>query len=123
MPRVVHFEVTCDDVERAVKFYENVFGWKFNKWEGPIEYWLVNTGEKDQPGINGGFMKREKSDEGSVYNTIDVPSVDDYIAKIKQAGGEIEVDKVAVPGVGWFAYFKDPEGNVFGIMEEDSQAE
>ena len=122
MSRVVHFEVMCDDVDRAVKFYETVFGWKFNKWDGPIEYWLVDTGDKDQPGINGGFMKREKSGGGTVCNTIDVASVDSYIAKIKQAGGEIEVDKAAVPGVGWFAYFKDPEGNVFGIMEEDSSA-
>ena len=47
MPRVVHFEINADDVERAVQFYSDVFGWKAEKWAGPMEYWLIMTGEGD----------------------------------------------------------------------------
>jgi len=49
MPRVVHFEIHAGDCERAVKFYKAVFGWEFQKWEGPAEYWMVMTGPNDQP--------------------------------------------------------------------------
>ncbi|KKM25017.1 hypothetical protein LCGC14_1599260, partial [marine sediment metagenome] len=54
MNRVIHFELNADDPQRAIEFYEKVFGWNTNKWEGEFDYWLVNTGEEDEPGINGG---------------------------------------------------------------------
>jgi predicted enzyme related to lactoylglutathione lyase len=58
MPRVVHFEINADNPERAVKFYQNIFGWKVNKWVGPMDYWLISTGDKEQPGIDGAIMKK-----------------------------------------------------------------
>ena len=121
MPRVVHFEVEADKPERAIKFYEKVFGWKIEKWKGPIEYWLITTGKKDELGIDGGLSKRTEG-EPSTVNTIDVPSVDEYIKKVESNGGSIIRPKMAVPGVGWMAYFKDPEGNMFGMMQEDTSA-
>ena len=57
MPRVVHFESTANEPEKVVDFYQKVFGWKVTKWEGPQEYWLVETGEAEEPGINGGIMR------------------------------------------------------------------
>jgi hypothetical protein len=121
MLRIVHFEINADDPERAVRFYQRVFGWKIDKWAGPVDYWLVTTGEESQPGINGGIMKR-MSPQASTYNTVDVPSVDKFTRKITEEGGKIVVPKMAVPGVGYMAYCADTEGNVFGIMEEDPKA-
>ena len=121
MSRVVHFEIHVDDLNRASTFYKNVFGWKFDKWEGPQEYWLVTTGDSAQPGINGGMMKR-RDPAGSVYNSIDVPSVDEYVGKITAQGGQIVVPKMPIPGVGWLAYFKDTEGNISGIYQHDPAA-
>ena len=118
MGRVVHFEIPTDDVERAIRFYRQVFGWKIEKWEGPVEYWLVTTGPEGEPGIDGGMGKRTSPSEG-VVNTIDVRSVDDTVEKIEQAGGKIIRPKQAVPGVGWLAYCEDSEGNPFGIMQAD----
>ena len=46
MPRPCHFDLTADEPERAMKFYKDVFGWKFEKWDGPMEYWMVTTGTK-----------------------------------------------------------------------------
>ena len=118
MPRVTHFEIYVDDPERSTKFYSDVFGWKIEKWEGPFDYWLITTGPKDQPGINGGIAKRDKPEQSTI-NTIDVPSVDDYIAKITKAGGKVIMPKMAIPGVGYMAHCADTEGNTIGIMQED----
>lgn len=120
MPRVVHFEIQADDPERAVRFYEKVFGWKIKKWEGPVDYWLVTTGEPGQPGIDGAIMRR--TNHGTTYNTIDVPSVDEFTKAIEKAGGKVVMPKTAVPSVGYMAYCADTEGNVFGIMQEDPSA-
>jgi predicted enzyme related to lactoylglutathione lyase len=116
MKRVVHFEISTDDPERAANFYRNVFGWKIEKWEPPIDYWLVTTGEDTEPGINGGIKRRSDPAVGTV-NTIDVPSIDDIIAKIESGGGKVVMPKTEIPGVGFHAYCQDSEGNVFGLME------
>ena len=121
MPRVVHFEIDAEKPERAISFYEKVFGWKVEKWEGPVEYWLITTGKEDEPGIDGGLSKRSGSVPSTV-NTVEVDSVDYFVKKVEQNGGTIVSPKHAVPGVGYLAYFKDPEGNVFGMMERDEAA-
>jgi uncharacterized protein len=121
MPRIIHFELPADNPERAAEFYENVFGWQFQKWEGPQEYWLITTGPKDQPGINGGLMRRQYPGAGTC-NTVDVASVDGAVTTIAKHGGKNVVPKMAVPGVGYLAYCSDPEGNVFGLMQADPNA-
>lgn len=120
MPRVIHFEIQADEPERAAEFYKNVFGWKIDKWEGPQEYWLATTGEEGDPGINGAITKRVHP---GTTNTIDVPSVDEYVKKIEESGGKATTPKTAIPGIGYFAYCEDTEGNAFGIMESDESVQ
>ncbi len=121
MSRVVHFEIAVDDFNRARAFYENVLGWRFHKWEGGPEYWLITTGAEG-PGIDGGLMARQ---EGwpSVVNTVDVAAIDDAIAAVTANGGRVVAPKMAVPGVGYLAYCADTEGNVFGMMQNDPNAQ
>jgi len=121
MPRVIHFEIPADKPERAVQFYKDVFGWQFQKWEGPQEYWVVTTGANEQPGINGGLLPRPHPGAGTV-NTIDVSSVDDAVKKIESSGGRLTVPKMPITGVGYLAYCTDPEGNTFGVMQLDASA-
>ena len=121
MSRIVHFEIPADDPQRAIEFYETVFGWRIEKWDGPIEYWLVMTGPEDEPGIDGGLARREDPAIG-VENTIDVQDLDASLISVTDQGGEIIRPKMAVPGVGWMAYIKDTEGNVFGLMQSDPDA-
>jgi predicted enzyme related to lactoylglutathione lyase len=116
--RVVHFEIPADDPERAVKFYAKIFGWKIKKWEGGIDYWLVATGDRSAPGIDGAIMQRSEM-ASAVVNSIDVTSVDDFIKKVTKNGGKVVTPKTPIPGVGYFAYCKDTEGNMFGIMQSD----
>jgi predicted enzyme related to lactoylglutathione lyase len=121
MPRIVHFEINVDNPERASKFYSDTFGWKFQKWDGPSEYWMVNTGPDSQPGINGGMMKRPHPGATTV-NTIGVASVDESIAAVTKNGGKVVLPKTAIPTIGWFAYCADTEGNQFGVMQPDPNA-
>lgn len=119
MPRPTHFEIPADRPERAIAFYEKVFGWRFTPWDGPMPYWLVATGEG--PGINGGLHPRAHPGQGPV-NTVDVPSCDQVLEQVAAAGGATVVPKMAVPGIGWLAYCTDPEGNSFGVMQADEKA-
>jgi predicted enzyme related to lactoylglutathione lyase len=121
MPRVVHFEINVDNPERASKFYSDTFGWTFQKWGGPSEYWLVTTGADSQPGINGGMMKRPHPGAATV-NTIGVASVDESVAAVTKNGGKVVMPKTAIPTIGWFAYCTDTEGNTFGVMQPDAGA-
>ena len=121
MPRVVHFEINADNPERAVKFYEKSFGWKIQKWDGPMDYWLITTGDKEKPGIDGAIMKKANP-QATIFNTIDVSSIDEYQKKVVDNGGKIIMPKDAVPGVGYFSYCTDTEGNTFGLMQYDPKA-
>jgi uncharacterized protein len=121
MGKVVHFEIPADNADRAIEFYKKAFGWSVHKWEGPMDYWLVDTGPDNAPGICGGLMVRSRPDE-SVVNTIGVESTDEAVKAIESAGGVIVMPKMAVPGVGWMAYFRDTEGNTFGVMQSDPMA-
>ena len=128
MPRVIHFEIHAENPERAVDFYKKVFGWSFQKWGGPMDYYLVTTGEAGQPGINGGLMRRQGPPpaEGQPVNayvcTIDVPNIDEFSSKALAAGARVALPKMPVPGIGWLAYFKDTEGNIFGMIQNDPNA-
>lgn len=128
MPRPVHFEIQADDPARAIKFYETLFGWSFQKWDGPMPYWLVTTGPDGTPGINGGLHPRmgpKPQPEQAVIAfvcTMMVDSVDAYVTKATQAGAKICVPKMPIPGIGWLAYANDTEGNIFGMMQSDPAA-
>jgi predicted enzyme related to lactoylglutathione lyase len=118
--KVIHFEIPADNPVRAVDFYKKVFGWKFEKY-GPMNYWLITAGDKKEPGINGAIAEKDETHPTTV-NTISVPSFEAAVAQINEAGGEVLMSKMAVPGVGYMTYCKDTEGNIFGIMQTDSNA-
>jgi uncharacterized protein len=120
MNRPIHFEIPAEKPERAMQFYEKVFGWTFERWNGPMEYWTVKTGDSE-PGINGGLMTRRDPAQPCV-NTMGVADLDATVVVVEGAGGECVVPKMPIPGVGWLAYFKDTEGHIFGAMQADPSA-
>ena len=121
MNRPVHFEIPATDPDKIMAFFKSVFGWSFQKWDGPMPYWMAVTGPNDQPGINGGVMLRHHPEQ-PMANTIDVVDLDACVASVLANGGAIALAKMPVPGVGWLAYFKDPEGNIHGVMQTDPNA-
>jgi uncharacterized protein len=121
MGRVSHFEITADDPDRAAAFYRKAFDWELKDWGGPFKYLLATTGPKDQVGIDGAIMPR--GDRGqAVINTISVDRWEDGARAVTEAGGQLLMEKDAVPGQGYFAYCKDTEGNIFGIFEANPNA-
>ncbi len=128
---IVHFEIPADDTERAMNFYQNIFGWKFNKFDMPNDsstagepYYGVMTAETDEQGmnktpgtINGGLMKR--TNPGQIFtNYISIDSIDEVMPKITEQGGTVVMPKTEIaPGMGWIALFQDPEKNLLGLHE------
>ncbi|MDX1441197.1 MAG: VOC family protein [Nitrosopumilaceae archaeon] len=122
MNKVVHFEIPFDDQSRAHKFYSEVFGWQITKYP-EMDYYLVTTTPSDEnmrpkePGsINGGLLKKDPSGKHPVL-VIDVPSIDEHLAKIESAGGKTVMPKMKVGDFGLYARIEDTEGNVIGIWQ------
>lgn len=118
MPRIVHFEIPYDDAGRAEAFYSSVFGWNIQGWGDEPTYQLMysGSGEEGEPGIDGALYLRRDPDVG-IVDYVNVPSVDDYLVRVVDAGAEIVQEKVPIPGVGFSAIFRDPEGNLIGLFE------
>lgn len=122
MSRIIHFEIAANNPEKVIAFYKSVFGWNVQQW-GNEEYWLAFTGDKSKPGIDGAFFKPKGIMPGNGFvNTIQVENLDDSIEKVKTSGGELVVDKMTLPGIGFLCYCKDVEGTIFGMMQEDLNA-
>ncbi|HSF27308.1 MAG TPA: VOC family protein [Actinomycetes bacterium] len=128
--RPVHFEIHASDPTAVREFYQSVLGWRFQQW-GDNPYWIVITGDGDpmagvphsQPGVDGGLLPRlgGRPEEGQPVNafvmTVEVPDCDAYVDKAVAAGGSVALPANDMAGVGRLAYVKDPDGNLFGMLE------
>jgi uncharacterized protein len=121
---IAYFEIQSSEPEREVRFYTEIFGWKFEKDNTlPLEYYRVKTA-----GINGGLLKRPAPLPASGSGTnaftcsIQVENFDRTSALILKNGGQVAMPKFAVPGKCWQGYFTDPDNNTFGIIEADTNA-
>jgi uncharacterized protein len=127
MPAPCYFEIHADDCQRAQTFYGTVFGWIFTPFEAPdVEYYRINTGE---PGaMMGGLLKRPGTVQpfqapNAFVVTLLVESVDACVEKALAAGALVAMGKFAIKGLGWTAYLIDTEKNIFGLFQEDAQAQ
>jgi hypothetical protein len=116
---IMHFEIPADDVERAKKFYEHVFGWKIEQYPMPPgqEYWGVTAKDSNEQGINGGLMKRQMPGQ-PFTNYVTVDSIDVMIPIVHAQGGKVALPKQEIGGgMGWIAAFLDPENNLIGLHQ------
>jgi len=116
MSRVVHFELPSTDIAASRKFYETVLGWKFEKYPGPMDYWLISTGDPSSLGINGGLGGAANEFKATV-NTVGVGDIDEVLKLVLANGGQIIMPKDEIPGVGLLAYVREPGGAVFGVIQ------
>ncbi len=119
MPNIVFFEVPVNDVDRAKGFYSDIFAWRINCIPEK-DCCEINTNVST--GITHGGILRRVHPEQRITNYIEVPSVDEYSAKVEKLGGKVILPKKAVPAVGYFAICQDTEGNTFILWECDNQA-
>jgi uncharacterized protein len=127
MARIVHFEIQASQPQALADFYTELLGWSITKWEG-ADYWLIDTGPADRPGINGGLLPRSGAAPAEVQAvnafvcTAGVESLDETLTRATSLGATVALPKNAVPGVGWLAYIKDLDGNVLGLLQPDESA-
>lgn len=120
----LYFEIQADDTQRAIRFYSQLFAWKFSEVKGaPVPYWRIETG-----GSMGGLLQRPLpvppplSGANAFVCSVEVDDFDSAHKMILQQGGIVALPKFAVPGTCWQGYFIDTEGNTFGVFEVDENA-
>ncbi len=124
MSRVIHFEIHASDPGPLIDFSAALQGWTFAKQEG-MDYWLIDTGPADQPGINGGLVRRpvagpaESQAVNAFVCTVEVDALDETLATNSWRGGLVALSRIPVPGLGRLADIKDPDGNVLELVEPD----
>ena len=127
MPKnnVSSFAIHADDVQRCRRFYESVFGWRFEPW-GPPDFYLIHTGDEGDPGIQGLMHKRMEPRGAGGPNcfecSISVEDLDGVTTAISQHGGKILMNKAPIPTVGVLTKFEDSEGNVVGAIRYEKKA-
>src|SRR5262245_3160125 len=123
MDKVVHFEIPFDNKQRAMKFYNDAFGWQLMDM-AEMNYVMAASGPMDnetqrpsEPGfINGGLFQRPaEAPNPTIY--MGVSSIESTIKKVETAGGKVVTPKTPIPGMGAYARIKDSEGNVVGLFE------
>ena len=126
MNRVYTFDLPVDHMERAKKFYEEVFGWEIapipgsgGNYHSAITVPSDENGEPKIPGgINGGFYQRGTHGLTGTFIEINVPSIDKYLKKVEEAGGKTVLPRGSISNLGFFAVVKDTEGNIIGLWED-----
>ena len=120
---VSHFDILADDLPRARRFYERVFGWAFRAW-GPPDFFLIQTGPDSDPGIQGALSRRHDPVTGrgtlGFVCTISVDDIDATAAAIEAHGGKITLPRTVIATVGTLIQFDDTEGNVVCAMKYDA---
>lgn len=114
---LAHFAIHADDCQRAKRFYEAVFGWRFEPW-GPPDFWLIRT----SPGaVGGSLQKRQEPVSGRGMTgfecTIAVEDVDATASAISNAHGTVTMKPFEIEGVGTLIQFEDTEGNKVCAMQ------
>jgi predicted enzyme related to lactoylglutathione lyase len=126
MPNVAHFAINADNVPRAKRFYERVFGWTFSAW-GPPDFYQIQTGTRSDPGVRGALQKRRELVSGTPMIgfecTISVDSIDATAKAVAANGGKTIMEKSTIVGVGTLMFFQDTEGNAFGAIQFDPKAD
>jgi len=123
--KMTHFAVHIDDMERAKKFYEEVFEWGFASY-GPPDFMQIKADKSENGELIGALQSRKYSPVTEkiigLECTISVENLDEIIRRVENNGGQILMTKMAIPYVGWIAKFLDTEGNLVCAMQPDNGA-
>jgi len=111
---VVHFEIAAKDYDKISGFYRQLFGWAIDR-NNPMDYGMVNTGSPD--GIQGGIMAATGGMPGYLTMYVHVDDLEATLAAAGRLGAKTIVPPTPIPGMGAFAMFHDPEGNLIGLFK------
>ncbi|MEK6275785.1 MAG: VOC family protein [Actinomycetota bacterium] len=116
--KIVHVEIPAGDTQRAMKFWGELTGWKFQNYaegaEGAPEYNMFE-------GEPGGAIYPSRDGETGIMVYLETDDIDAELGRIRDLGGNVD-EKMPVPSMGWFAQGKDTEGNPFAVWQADDSA-
>ncbi|MEW6350302.1 MAG: VOC family protein [Thermodesulfobacteriota bacterium] len=113
-----HIEIPADDLKSLQQFYSELFGWNLQKVPGEMDYYI----EEQKPEAFGiGMMQRQAPEHGMVPYVL-VEDVARSLEKAVALGATVIMPRTAVPAMGWFAVFMDPQKNAMGIWQTDDKA-
>jgi predicted enzyme related to lactoylglutathione lyase len=123
--KLTHFAIHIDNMERAKKFYDEVFDWGFTSY-GPQDFLQIKADKTETGELIGALQSRNYSPVKEkiigLECTIGVQDIDAIINKVESSGGQILMPKTAIPYVGWIIKFLDTEGNLVCAMQADAGA-
>lgn len=121
-----YFDLTVSDLAIARNFFEAVLGWRFEKFPMPYEYYRIQAGAADEPGIDGGIGAIRDAPicggKPTVSLTMPVADLDASTIAVVANGGKVIEQKLSIPGVGWYATCAEPGGLMFGLIQADASA-
>lgn len=121
-----YFDLTVHDIAQARAFFQALFGWKFERFQMPYEYYRIQAGPQSEPGIDGGIgsVKDAPIAAGlpTTQLTVPVANLDETLAKVQASGGQVIEPRMPIPGIGWYATCAEPGGLRFGVIEADAGA-
>ncbi|MFZ5523104.1 MAG: VOC family protein [Pseudomonadota bacterium] len=121
-----YFDLTVHDVGQARAFFEKVLGWRFEKFPMQYEYYRIQAGPENEPGIDGGIgAVADAPISGGIpltQVTVPVADLDEVLSRVVASGGHIVEAKLPIPGIGWYATCAEPGGLRFGIIQADPTA-
>jgi hypothetical protein len=121
-----YFDLTVHDVGQARKFFETVFGWQFEQFPMPYEYYRIQAGPDGELGIDGGIgAVKDTPIAGGIpatQLTMPVNNLDEVVAKVQASGGRVVEPRMPIPGIGWYATCAEPGGLRFGVIQPDPTA-
>ncbi len=117
---VSHYEIPAHDPERAARFYRAAFGWSVEPlaWERP--YFKIRgsavPAAPGREGIDGGLLAAgDGIEQPLLVLHIEGATLEQALARIVAAGGSIDRPAAPVGTMGWWARFRDSEGNLLGL--------
>lgn len=110
---VVHFEVLGKDAKRLQSFYAKVFDWPM---ESVMDTYAMVRPEGDK-GIAGGVGSTMEGAAGHTTFYVEVDDLQATLDQIESAGGSTVQPPMDVPNGPSIALFRDPDGNLVGLVK------
>lgn len=114
---IVHFEISGRDDKRSQDFYCKLVDWKIQV-DPDINHGIVDTGTRQNGGIDGGIFQAPEGVTPSVTFYVQVDDLQKYLDKAVAMGARVTMPPTQIsPEIGWCAMFTDPDGNSIGLFK------
>ncbi len=116
---ITHIDIPVTDMDRATTFYGSLFGWQIAEVPGFEGYPMWQAPNK----ISGGGLAPRSDGFTQPRSYVEVDSIDATLAKVRDAGGTVVMERSEISPTSWWAIFTDPDGNHVGLYEGTTETD